>query len=62
MHKTKIGMAQQKNKTKPTQSITPKKSLTKSREKIVPFSPRANRIHTLEAKASPQFPKKNKNN
>lgn len=55
-------MAQQKNKTKPTQSITPKKSLTKSREKIVPFSPRANRIHTLEAKVSPQFPKKNKNN
>lgn len=47
MQKSKAVLAQHKNKSKSPVSTTPKKSLTKNKEKITPCSPRANRIHTL---------------
>lgn len=47
MHKTKTTSTSHKNKTKAPPSLTPKKSLTKNKDKTNPCSPRANRIHTL---------------
>lgn len=61
MHKTKTTLSQHKNKPRTPTSTTPKKSPLKSRDKPNPCSPRANRIHTLEVKPSPQIHKKNKN-
>jgi hypothetical protein len=63
MLKTKTNVSQ--NKSKPrvvAASPTPKKSTNKNKDKLSPHSPRSNRMHTLEAKPSPQIAKKNRNN
>ena len=59
MHKTKMGLSQQRSKLKIQTSVTPKKP--KNKDKIVSPSPRSTRIHTLEAKSSPQIHKKTRN-
>jgi len=59
MHKTKPSISQNKSKPKINISTsTNKKSINKTKDRPSPCSPRANRIHTLEAKTSTNVLKK----
>lgn len=61
MHKNKTNLTPQRHKNKTiSPSPTPKK-MTKSKDRVSAYSPRNNRIHTLDTKTSPALPRKNRN-